>query len=366
MMSRLPVYLSFCSLEVTLKDASNLPGPIQVARKELPYTFDVRSSVPRTKGPTNCHTQQANIGSSSNVSRKAKRPCPAATSPPTFSAQRVVRPHPQGIEEQIRREPVAGGLPERQRAGRRTNGHVSPMSEPKQQVPIDLQRLPSAIPVFHFSGLPRPSLLVQEVQPRRGSSGGEDRGSLEGGQGSAITMPSVGSLGINPPRSASDAGAKHLSDGSTHKRQSYSAPSFLRQQEPSPFALVQLPSFRIPTNAEMIQTRARIAEREVQIQALECALGGTFEAQSQDKCARLQPIMDGLNSRIIGIRKDIADRLDAFSAERQAAEAAVKGKVADLEAQIHTLKQENSYTARFLTTMANTTNPNALHKAYDG
>ena len=36
--------------------------------------------------------------------------------------------------------------------------------------------------------------------------------------------------------------------------------------------------------------------------------------------------MDCLNSRIIGIRKDIADRLDALSTERQEAEAAVKGK----------------------------------------
>ena len=52
--------------------------------------------------------------------------------------------------------------------------------------------------------------LVQEVRPRRGSYGGEDRDSLEGGQGSVITMRSRGQYGNQRPHPASDAGARHI------------------------------------------------------------------------------------------------------------------------------------------------------------
>ncbi len=335
-----------------LKDPSNPEEPIEVARKKLPYSFDVRSSRPRIKEPTSDQTQRTNISPPPNIRRGAKQVGPIATPPRPPPAQLAAGPHSESIEGQIQQEQLAGEVADREPAGQRTNGHVPSIGEPNQQSPSDLQRLPSAIPVFHPFGVPKPTLLVQ---PRRGSSGGEDRDSLEGDQGSVITMRSQDTLGINTARPASDAGAQYTSDGIIHKGQSYSAPDIFRQQKPSPFALVHPLSFQlphIPTNTEMVQTRAKIAEREVQIQALEWYLGG---AESQEKFARLQPIMDRLNTRIIDIRKEIADRLDAFSAERQEAEAAVKGKVADLEAQIRTLKQENSYTASVLTTMANTT-----------
>ena len=278
--------------------------------------------------------------------REAEQVGPIATPPPPPPVQLAVGQHPERIEGQVQQEQMLGELADREPAGQRTNGQIPSIGEPKQQSPSDRQPLPSAIPVFHPFGVPKPTLLIQ---PRRGSS---DRDGLEGGQGSVITMHLEDTLGINAARAVSDTGAQHISDGGIHKGQSYSVPDIFRQQRPSPFALVHPLSFQsshIPTNTEMVQTRAKTTERDVQIQALECYLGGT------EKFARLQPIMDSLNTRIIGIRKEIADRLDAFSAERQEAEAAVRGKVADLEAQIYTLKQENSYTSNVLAMIANTT-----------
>ena len=58
--------------------------------------------------------------------------------------------------------------------------------------------------------------------------------------------------------------------------------------------------------------------------------------------------MDYLHSQILAIQKRMADRWNAFSAERQNAEAAVTAKVTDFEMQIHVLKQENSKAASFL------------------
>ena len=78
MISWLTSYLSYCSLEVILKDASNPFGPIEGSKKELPYSFDVRSSIPRTKQITSGHTHQANIGPSCSAFR-GKHPGPAAT-----------------------------------------------------------------------------------------------------------------------------------------------------------------------------------------------------------------------------------------------------------------------------------------------
>jgi len=83
-----------------------------------------------------------------------------------------------------------------------------------------------------------------------------------------------------------------------------------------PFAPAHRPSFHsphTPTNREKVQ--AKVAERVLQIQALETRisyLGGTLGVESQE------------------------------------AEAAVNAKVADLEAQIHSLKQENSYATSVL------------------
>jgi len=47
----LPVDPSFCILEVFLKDAGSPHKPIEMARKELPYSLDLKSSKPRTRGP---------------------------------------------------------------------------------------------------------------------------------------------------------------------------------------------------------------------------------------------------------------------------------------------------------------------------
>ena len=112
----------------------------------------------------------------------------------------------------------------------------------------------------------------------------------------------------------------------------------------------------MPTNAE-VQIRGKVADREVQINAVENFikhLRDTFEADGREKDAALQPLIDYLYSQTISIQKEIADRLNAFSAERQKAEAAVSAEVANLEAQIHILKQENYHDASALTAMANT------------
>lgn len=116
---------------------------------------------------------------------------------------------------------MARGVSDNGRAGQRRDGHASPIGEPEQQGPSDIQSLPSAAAVFYPSGVPKPPLLVQH---RRGLSGGEGRDSLE-----------EGSVGMNPPHSASDAGAKHIPGGSIRKGRSYRTPYIPREQEISPF-----------------------------------------------------------------------------------------------------------------------------------
>ena len=296
-----------------LKDASNPLEPIEVARKELPYSFDVRS----TKGLTSHHTQQANIGSSSSVRRKAKRPCPAATLSP---AQLVAGPHPEDVERQIRRESVAAVLPDCERAGQRTN------LQPEQQGLSDLQRLPSVISPSHTSTVPNPPLLVQS---QHGPSGGEERDRLEFGQFPAR-------LEFTP--SASGVGAQHISG------QSYDTSNNLGQQALPLFAHAPNPSF----------IRDKVADREVQIDALEKIINHLkerFDAEGREKDAALQPLIEYLYSQILTIQKEITDRLYAFTAERQKAGAVVSAEVENLEEQIRILKQENYRDASILTTI---------------
>jgi hypothetical protein len=66
---------------VILKDASSSSKPIEAARKELPYSFDVNSSKPWIKEPPGDQnqSQQANIGASSNIHRGAMHRSPSAT-----------------------------------------------------------------------------------------------------------------------------------------------------------------------------------------------------------------------------------------------------------------------------------------------
>jgi len=331
---------------VILKDVSHPSQPIEVARQEPPYSFDVRSSKPRIKEPTSDQTQQANIDASSEIRRGTKYPDPAAAPSPPPEVQLEAGPHLEGIERPARREQMAGETSDRDHA---TNGHILSIGESEQQSPSDVQHLPSAIPVFHPSCAPKPP-LAQDVQPRHGSCGGEDRDSLEGCQASVITMRSENtSLGINVPRtsSASNDGAQRISHGGIREGHSYDTLNILGQQKPPPFALAHRPSFqslRTPT-----QTRAKVAERQAQINVFEIRdLRANFEAESQEKLAPLQSIMDHVNGRILAIQNEIVDHWNVFSAERQKAEAVVMAKVTDLEVQIHALKQGGSYAASVL------------------
>jgi hypothetical protein len=157
--------------------------------------------------------------------------------------------------------------------------------------------------------------------------------------------------------SASDASAEHPSDRAIRKERSYDAPIILRQRKPAPtssFAPVRRHSFdlhHLPMDTEKNQTRAKVAEREAQINALEITirdLKATFETESQRKLAAFQSIMGNLCSQSLAIQEKIVKCWNAFSADRQEAEAAVTAKVTGLEVQIHSLKQENSNTASFL------------------
>ena len=160
-------------------------------------------------------------------------------------------------------------------------------------------------------------------------------------------------FGINVPRtsSTSNNGAQGISHGGIRKGHSYDIPSTLGQQKPAPFALAYHPSIqppRILTNTEKLQTRAKLSERQAQIKRFEMMikdLRANFEAESQEKLAPLQSIVDHFDSQILVIQKELVNHWNVFSAERQKAEAAAMAKVTDLEVQIHALKQENSYAA---------------------
>jgi uncharacterized small protein (DUF1192 family) len=211
---------------VILKDASNPSEPIEVARKELPYTFDVKSSKPRIKEPASDQTQQANVGIGTypGASFNTNMRSAATHSPASFHSH----------------------------------------------------------PVFH----PSPALLVQDIQPPL-------------------------------------------------------------------FAHLPFPVFEVPNTLTRMEAliRVRVAEREARINALETSIKrmkATFEADGEKKDAALQPLIALLSNQIVGIQKEIADRLNAFAAERQKVQAAVSAQVADLETQIHILKQENSHDASVL------------------
>ena len=149
---------------------------------------------------------------------------------------------------------------------------------------------------------------------------------------------------------------QHISGGG--RGQSYDMSSSLGQQEPVLDHDLN-PSFgslHMPTDAE-VQIRAKVADREVQIDAVAKFikhLRDTYEADGREKDAALQPLIEYLYIQTISIQKEIADRLNAFSAEREKAEAAVSAEVANLEAQIYLLKRENYHDASALTAMANT------------
>ena len=250
---------------------------------------------------------------------------------------------------------MAGEVPNHEIAGQRTGGRVSSIGGSKEQNPSDLQCLSTAVSASHLPATPKPLL----IEPQHGLSGGQERDGAEDGQGSVITMRLEGSsLYTNAPRtpSTSDPGTQHILGGS--RGRSHDTSNTLGRQGPPFFACTPNPSFESPhtlTNTE-VQIRGKVADREVQINALEKIvknLRDTFEADGREKDAALRPLIEYLYSQILVIQKEIADRLCAFSAERQEAAAAVSAEIANLEAQIHTLKQENFHDASVLTAMAN-------------
>jgi len=169
---------------------------------------------------------------SSSIRCRANDPGLSATPSPPPSAE-IARS--EGIARQIRREQVAGGIPDRERAGQQTSGHTSSISDPGQQIPSDRQPFSPATSFFHPSGVLEPSLLVQEVQPRRDSTFGKGVGSLEGSRGLLFaTRSEPGVLRINAPRtpSTSDSGAQNISEKS--RGQPYGTSDVLGQQNPLP------------------------------------------------------------------------------------------------------------------------------------
>ena len=125
----------------------------------------------------------------------------------------------------------------------------------------------------------------------------------------------IDALSISP---TSDASAQHISDGNTCRGQFCDTSNIVGQRtptRPSPMGPLDLDhrpceSPHIPTDAEKDRARARIAEREIQINALEVKirdLKATFEAENQEKYAAIK---DHFNCRILVIQKEIADRLN--------------------------------------------------------
>ena len=123
----------------------------------------------------------------------------------------------------------------------------------------------------------------------------------------------IDALCISP---ASDASAQHISDGDTCRGHSCDTPNIVGQQTPSTRCsslmgpLLPCESPHIPSDEEKDRARARITEREVQINALEAKISdlrATFEAESQEKYSAIK---DHFNSRMLVIQNEIADRLN--------------------------------------------------------
>ena len=162
--SRLPVHLSFASLEVVLKDPSDPSGPRVVAKKEIPYYFDVMSKPPpQNKKRTNDETERGNTGPS-RKRRRTKSLSPATT----FTA-----PHPEGIESQTPQEWMIEEPPDQDYPGQLTIRYISSMDQSQQnQGPDDTRCLPPANPASRLPSVPTAPPRLQAVHPRRGSTSG--------------------------------------------------------------------------------------------------------------------------------------------------------------------------------------------------
>ena len=77
-----------------------------------------------------------------------------------------------------------------------------------------------------------------------------------------------------------------------------------------------------------IQTRAKVAERETQLDALEAKIGelrADFAAEGQKKVVALRLFMESRHSQILVIQEQMTDHSNAFATERQEAEAVLPG-----------------------------------------
>ena len=209
----------------------------------LPITppLDNTAASPVHDGPTDqIDPLSLSNPTSSGIRCRINNPGPAATPSPPPSAE-IARS--EGIARQIRREQVAGGIPDRERAGQRMSGKTSSTSDPRQKSSSGRQPFPPATSFFQPSDVLEPSLLVQEVQPRCNSTFGKGVGSLEGSRGLVFAKRSEpGVLRINPPRtpSTSDSGIQHISEKS--RGRPYGTSDILGQQNPLPVA----PVLRLP------------------------------------------------------------------------------------------------------------------------
>ena len=190
-----------------------------------------------------------------------------------------------------------------------TAPNVATTSSTNQTDPSSLPHRQPLPPILTRYVRSTDQITLAEVQPRCDSPCAGDRSSLEGGQDLAITTREGRCSRVNtiPTLSASNAIAQHISERC--RGQPYDTPNSLA---PLFAQVLRLPyeSPHIPPNTEEIRVRARIAEREIQVGALEAkirALQATFEAESREKYAA---IVDHFNNRILTIQKEITDRFN--------------------------------------------------------
>ena len=103
-------------------------------------------------------------------------------------------------------------------------------------------------------------------------------------------------------------------------------------------------ALHLPTDSEVIQTRAKVAEREAQIKVLKAKIADLTAALRRDASVpTLRALMDDT------YHPTLAEEVMTYSpmAFREA-EAVVEAKVADLNAQLRILQQENSRAAGFI------------------
>ena len=416
--SRLHVNHSFASLEVVLKDPKDPSGPRVVATKKIPYYFDVTArSLPRNKKRTNAEAEHDNIGPS-RKRRRTKSLSPATT----FTTQLEVVPQQEGIEPQMPQGRMVGELwsimdhPQRQQQG---------LNDAQNLLPADaVPRLPSTpLPHIRSSGSAGGAEiwlfgadLPENLMPfARDASVPETVRHILVADASPASGPCAQSLftgvagGNARDEPTCDVQIRaHALDRAWEDipgQQGFNSLSFapIRRLSVEPHRLsvephrlsvephsLSVEPLRIPTDTEIVCTRAIVPEREARVHGLQAKirdLRTRFETDNQEKpdalqlitdhmhsqifgiqnemkdywnafltkpleaeaevnqeeIATLLSVMNHLSDRIVAIQKEIADRRNAFSAERREAEAAVAAKI-----MIYIMEHENYNSASFL------------------